>query len=82
MLDRTLRIVLIVLNLFLGANAIIGAIWVIPAAMWSAIRSVATTCTHHGVQRSLSAQMSTWSRRGIHSSPSRLSPGLEQVAQR
>ena len=31
MLDRTLRIVLIVLNLFLGANAIIGAIWVIPA---------------------------------------------------
>ncbi len=29
--DRTLRLVLVVLNLFLATNAIIGAIWVIPA---------------------------------------------------
>lgn len=31
MLDRPLRIVLVALNLFLAANAIIGAMWVIPA---------------------------------------------------
>jgi hypothetical protein len=31
MLDRTLRNVLVVLNLFLATNAFIGAIWVIPA---------------------------------------------------
>src|SRR5262249_42302741 len=34
------------------------AIPVTPAAMWSAMRNVATTWTHHGVQRSLRDQMS------------------------
>ena len=31
MLDRSVRIVLVVLNLFLATNAIVGAIWVIPS---------------------------------------------------
>jgi hypothetical protein len=31
MFDRSLRLILVVLNLFLATNAIVGAIWVIPA---------------------------------------------------